>query len=69
MRILTIIGIFLALCAIVAQYAPIVAAEQSRAKAEVVAAEYKVNKDTAMVKACANGTTNTIMYKGVMCKR
>lgn len=69
MRILTIIGMFLALCAIVAQYAPVVAAEQSRAKAEVVAAEHKVNKDAAMVKACSNGTTNTIMYKGVMCKR
>ena len=69
MRILTVIGMFLALCAIVAQYAPVVAAEQSRAKAEVVSVESKATRDAAMVKACSNGTTNTIMYKGVMCKR
>lgn len=69
MRALTLVVMILSLFAIIAQYAPMVGAyERSEAAKEVQVAQ-QIQKEVDMVQRCANGTTNVIMYKGVMCKR
>lgn len=68
MNFFTGVVLFLSSMLAIAQIAPVVGDMQRAKEAQAHSVAFKAQQEASTVKACAEGHTSIIMYKGVWCK-